>query len=87
MLVPGSIPTFANRFSFQLLVTTNDSRIRLYDMDDYSMLCKYKGLTNDELQIRAHFSADGKQIICGSENQHVYVWSAQFGRFTCLRVI
>lgn len=57
-----------------LLVTTNDSRIRLFDMDDYSMASKFKGLANDELQIKASFSPDGSHIICGSENQQVYVW-------------
>lgn len=59
-----------------LLVTTNDSRIRLYDMDDFSMVAKFKGAENDELQIRAWFSPDGKHVICGSENHHVYIWSA-----------
>jgi WD40 repeat protein len=58
----------------QLLVTTNDSRVRLYNMGDYSMACKYKGLTNDELQIRAYYDAEAKHIICGSEDQHVYIW-------------
>lgn len=79
----------------QLLVTTNDSRIRLYDMHDYSMAAKFKGrslpacvkqwltcvllrvfsgLQNDELQIRAYFGNEGKTIVCGSENQNVYVW-------------
>ncbi len=60
-----------------MLVTTNDSRIRLYDMSDYSMLAKFKGTENDELQIRAWFSQDGKLVICGGENQQVVVWSAQ----------
>lgn len=59
-----------------LLVTTNDSRIRLYDMDDYSLAAKFKGTENDELQIRAWFSPDGRHVICGGENQHVVVWSA-----------
>jgi len=59
-----------------LLVTTNGSRIRLYDMDDYSLAAKFKGTDNDELQIRAWFSHDGRHVICGGENQHVVVWSA-----------
>jgi len=59
----------------RLLITTNDSRIRLYDMDDYSMIAKFKGLLNDELQIKAYFSGDLLYIISGSENQNVYVWS------------
>ncbi len=57
-----------------LLVTTNDSRLRLYDMDDFSMVSKYKGLVNDELQIKARFSPDGSKIICGSESENVFVW-------------
>lgn len=57
-----------------LLVTTNDSRIRLYRLDDYSMVGKFKGLANSELQIRATFSQDGTRIICGSEQDNVYIW-------------
>jgi len=44
-------------------------------MDDFSTIVKYKGLVNDELQIRAYFSHDAQHIICGSENQHVYIWN------------
>lgn len=55
----------------QLLVTTNDSRLRLYNTDDFSMNAKYKGFTNDTMQITASFSEDGRQIICGSENGKV----------------
>ena len=58
----------------QLLITTNDSRLRLYDMNDYSMIKKFKGLYNDELQIKAKFSPDYKYIICGSENEMTYIW-------------
>lgn len=62
--------------SEQLLITTNDSRLRLYQTDDYSMLCKYKGLTNDHMQIKASFSEDGHYVIAGSENGSVYIWNA-----------
>eukprot|EP00594_Rhizosolenia_setigera_P020007 CAMPEP_0178979084 /NCGR_PEP_ID=MMETSP0789-20121207/25600_1 /TAXON_ID=3005 /ORGANISM="Rhizosolenia setigera, Strain CCMP 1694" /LENGTH=288 /DNA_ID=CAMNT_0020669059 /DNA_START=206 /DNA_END=1072 /DNA_ORIENTATION=- len=48
-------------FSDFLLVTTNDSRMRLYSMDDFCMRRKYKGLTIDH-------------VICGSESGHVYIW-------------
>ena len=61
----------------QLLVTTNDSRIRLYDMDDYRVVAKYKGTINDELQIRAYFDDTARYIICGSENECVYIWNTQ----------
>ena len=45
---------FGNNGS-QLLVTTNDSRLRLISMDDFSMSFKYKGLVNKSCQIRASF--------------------------------
>jgi WD repeat-containing protein 44 len=41
-----------------LLVTTNDSRLRLISMEDFSMTYKYKGLVNKTCQIRASFEYD-----------------------------
>lgn len=62
--------------SSNLLVTTCDSRIRLYDMDDKSMRTKFKGLKNERLPIRAEFSEDHRYVICGSEEGDVYIWNA-----------
>ena len=39
----------------QILVTTNDSRLRLYNLKDHSLSCKYKGGLNTSSQIRATF--------------------------------
>lgn len=58
----------------KILVTSNDSRIRLYDLRDLNLSCKYKGYVNDSQQIKASFSHDGKYIISGSENQSIYIW-------------
>lgn len=58
----------------KVLITSNDSRIRLYDLKDHSLYCKYKGLQNESSQIRASFSHDGKMILCGSEDKFVYIW-------------
>lgn len=58
----------------QLLVTTNDSRLRLFGLHDYCMISKYKGLSNTQMQIKAHFSESGNYIICGSEDSNVYMW-------------
>lgn len=68
----------------QLLITTNDSRLRLYQTEDYSMMCKYKGLVNDHMQIRATFSEDGAYVISGSENGNVYIWKATTSHSTGL---
>ncbi|KAG8237134.1 hypothetical protein J437_LFUL011182 [Ladona fulva] len=40
----------------KILVTSNDSRIRLYDLRDLNLSCKYKGYVNVSSQIKASFS-------------------------------
>lgn len=59
----------------QLLVSTNDNRLRLCRLDDYSLVCKYKGLRNKTMQIKASFSGDGGYVICGSEAGSVFIWN------------
>ena len=61
----------------KILVTTNDSRLRLYDLRDLSLTCKYKGVVNHSSQIKASTSHDSKYIICGSENASFYIWRLQ----------
>ncbi|XP_037732933.1 WD repeat-containing protein 44 isoform X1 [Drosophila subpulchrella] len=58
----------------KILVTSNDSRVRLYDLRDLNLSCKYKGYLNVSSQIKGSFSNDGKYIIAGSENQCIYIW-------------
>merc|ERR1712228_787011 len=59
----------------KILITSNDSRIRLYDLRDLSLVCKYRGYTNLSSQIRACFSPDGRYICAGAENQCIFLWS------------
>ena len=58
----------------KLLVTSNDSRIRLYNLKDHELSCKYKGCLNTSSQIKATFSRDGQYIISGSEDNFIYLW-------------
>ncbi|KAK5955808.1 hypothetical protein OHC33_003449 [Knufia fluminis] len=58
----------------KLLITSNDSRVRLYNLRHRSLEAKFRGHENTTSQIRASFSDDGKFIICGSEDKRVYVW-------------
>ncbi|KAK0323311.1 hypothetical protein LTR82_005671 [Friedmanniomyces endolithicus] len=58
-----------------LLVTSNDSRIRLYNFRDKSLELKLKGNENNCSQIRATFSECGKYVTCGSEDKRAYIWS------------
>ncbi|KAL7063671.1 hypothetical protein AAHC03_01551 [Spirometra sp. Aus1] len=66
-------PTDSNK----LLVTSNDSRVRLIDARDYHTLCKYRGFVNESSQIRASFSPTARYIISGSENCFFYIWRKQ----------
>lgn len=61
----------------KILVTTNDSRLRLYDLRDLSLTCKYRGVVNESSQIKASTSHDSKYIVCGSENASFYIWRLQ----------
>ena len=51
----------------KMLVTTNDSRIRLYNAEDYSLDQKFKSYTyrNTSMQIKASVSDNLKYIISG----------------------
>lgn len=59
----------------KLLITSNDSRVRVYNMRDKSLELKLKGNENSCSQIHASLSDDAKYIICGSEDRKVYIWS------------
>lgn len=47
----------------QVLITSNDSRIRLYDIRNKDIEQKYRGYSNQSSQIRASFSHDDRYII------------------------
>lgn len=58
----------------KILVTSNDSRVRVYNFRDKGLEIKLKGNENTSSQIRASFSDDAKYIICGSEDRKAYIW-------------
>lgn len=61
----------------KILITSNDSRIRLYNFRDKSLELKFRGNENNCSQIRASLSDDGRYIACGSEDKKAYIWSLQ----------
>lgn len=71
----------------KILVTSNDSRLRLYDLRDLNLSCKYKGCVNISSQIKGSFSHDGKYIISGSENRDIYIWKTNhdYSKFSSVR--
>ncbi|KAL8773350.1 MAG: hypothetical protein Q9209_001744 [Squamulea sp. 1 TL-2023] len=58
----------------KVLVSSNDSRIRVYNLRDKGLEIKLKGNENTYSQIRASFSDDARYIICGSEDKKAYIW-------------
>jgi len=65
-----------NKVKQKLLVSTNDSRLRLIGLDDFCTVRQYKGsMINNNLQIQARFSESGEYIVCGSESGTVVIWN------------
>ncbi|GMM38407.1 Laf1 protein [Saccharomycopsis crataegensis] len=56
------------------LVTTNDSRVRLYSCTHKKLLVKFKGLQNKSSQATAVISNNHKIVLSGSEDQMIYLW-------------
>lgn len=65
----------ANLDDLRLLISSNDSRIRMYSFRDKGLEIKFRGQENNYSQIRATFSDDAKYVICGSEDRRAYIWS------------
>lgn len=61
----------------QIMVTTNDSSIRLYSTVDYSLNQKFKGLLNSSMQIKAFMSENRQYLICGSDDGRTFIWSTK----------
>lgn len=59
----------------KVLITSNDSRTRLYNFRDKSVELKFKGNENNCSQIRATLSDDARYVVCGSEDRKAYIWS------------
>ncbi|OMJ09357.1 putative WD repeat-containing protein [Smittium culicis] len=58
-----------------VLVSSNDSRIRIYTEKSHKLVCKLKGHVSSGSQAFATASEDGKYVISGSEDHNIYIWS------------
>ena len=58
----------------KVLISSNDSRIRIYSLKTRMLESKFRGHTCQSSQIHARLSDDGKYIIAGSEDKKAYIW-------------
>ncbi|KAF0894599.1 hypothetical protein E2562_001899 [Oryza meyeriana var. granulata] len=56
----------------EIMVTSADSQIRVFN--GITVLQKFKGFKNTSSQISASYSADGRYVVCASEDSNVYFW-------------
>ncbi|CAI9760473.1 unnamed protein product [Fraxinus pennsylvanica] len=63
---------FAPGSSSEVLITSADSRIRVVDGTD--LVHKFKGFHNTNSQISASIMANGRYVICASDDSSVYIW-------------
>jgi WD40 repeat protein len=68
-------PPGSDSGEIKLLVSSNDSRLRIYNMKDKTLEMKFRGHENNCSQIRATFADSSGHIICGSEDRKTYIWS------------
>ncbi|KAH6976283.1 WD40-repeat-containing domain protein [Ilyonectria sp. MPI-CAGE-AT-0026] len=69
-----TVPAGPDKGQVKVLISSNDSRVRVYNLNDKVIQVKYKGLENQSSQIHARFSDDAEYIVCGSEDRKAYIW-------------
>ncbi|PHH71259.1 hypothetical protein CDD80_5410 [Ophiocordyceps camponoti-rufipedis] len=60
----------------KVLVSSNDSRVRIYSLKTRMLEVKFRGLENQSSQIHARFGDDAMHVISGSEDRRAYIWAA-----------
>ncbi|PNY24671.1 WD repeat-containing protein [Tolypocladium capitatum] len=70
------VPSGAGSGDVKVLISSNDSRVRIYSLKTRMLEVKFRGLENQSSQIHARFSDDGMYVISGSEDRRAYIWGA-----------
>jgi len=63
-----------------LLLSCMDDSVRLLDKASGEVLNEYKGHSNSTYRIESCLTNDDAYVICGSEDNQVYIWSLVEGR-------
>lgn len=67
------------RMDVKLLITTNDSRVRLINYSSKCLEVRYSGAEVKTSSIMAHINDNRNYILSGSEDGWVYVWDTYYG--------
>lgn len=68
------IESYQDGDDIKIVITANDSKIRLLSLKDRALEFYFKGHENSSSQITANVSDNRKYIISGSENHWTYIW-------------
>lgn len=60
--------------SDMVMVSSNDSRLRMYRLSDKAVVSKFLGHQNNLCHLNASFSPKGKYVLCASESKSVHIW-------------
>jgi WD40 repeat protein len=69
------LPSDNGKQDAKVLISSNDSRVRIYSLRTKMLELKFRGLENQSSQIHARFSDDGIYVISGSEDRRAYIWN------------
>lgn len=69
-----NMPAGSESGDVKVLISSNDSRVRIYNLKTRMLEVKFKGLENQSSQIHARFSDDGMYVVSGSEDRRAYMW-------------
>ena len=58
-------------------MTTNDSRLRLFNLDECMQKVKYKGYYGENLQLQTSLNSTDKTISIGSEDGNVFMFEIE----------
>lgn len=72
----ASLPSENGKEDIKVLISSNDSRVRIYSLRTKMLEVKFRGLENQSSQIHARFGDDGAYVISGSEDRRAYIWTA-----------
>ena len=61
----------------EVIITTNDSRLRLFNLDECLQKVKFKGFKGENLQNKSSINRNGSKILMGSEDGNIFIWDIE----------